>query len=166
MRLTIRTSSRFAAVLSLTLLCSACGAAPASLGTFKVNGKDATLHYATLFAMNPISGGMPRMRLVLSEDEPPKGADPDSATFAGALGTSLDLIVLKYDGKTWSNRSNCDFVHPGAKDGRGSSDINVCGLKDVVVKNGEFHARFVSGKPFMPITDTVALDLEVNAKMP
>lgn len=165
MRFTVRQPLPYAAVVSCALLFSACAESAPSLGTFNVNGKDAALHYATLVAMKPI-GDMPRMLLVLSEKEPPAGVDPNSATFTGALGTSLDMILLKYDGKTWSNRSNCEFVHPGAKNGRGSSDINVCGLQDVEVKNGEFHARLVSGKPFMPITDTVALDLEVNAKMP
>lgn len=155
-----------AASVGFALVVGACAASGPSLGSFKVNGQAAALHYATLVAM-PASGETPRMMLVLTENAPAPGADPSNASIDGALGAALDMILLKFDGKTWSNRSGCSYAHPAAKKkGHGWSSIETCGLGDVEVKDGQLHARLVSGTSTAPAEDAVALDLDVRAKMP
>jgi len=148
------------------LLVGACAASSPSLGSFKVNGQAAALHYATLVAMPP-SGETPRMMLVLSEKAPAAGTDPSNATIDGSLGAALDMILVKFDGTTWSNRSGCSWSHPAAKKkGHGWSSIETCGLTAAEVKDGQFHARLVSGTSNAPAEDAVALDLDVRARMP
>lgn len=156
----------WASLAGSALLVGACAAGGPSLGSFKVNGQQAALRYATLVAMPP-SGDTPRMMLVLSEKAPAAGADPSNATIDGSLGAALDMILVKFDGTTWSNRSGCSWSHPAAKKkGHGWSSIETCGLTAAEVKDGQFHARLVSGTSNAPAEDAVALDLDVRARMP
>lgn len=153
------------AAFSLSLLCSACGASPAGLGTFKVNGKDAHIGYAGLVAMKPMNG-LPRMILVLAEKAPSPGTDPAAASDAGMLGATLSAPILEYPDKGWSAPAGLSYLHPAATSPHGWCAGNNCMLKDVVVKEGEFSAHLVSTAPPAATGDSIALDLNLRIKMP
>ena len=165
MRIAHRSLLAAAALLSLSLLCAPCGAAQGNLGTFKVNGKDASLGYAGLVAMEPVDG-LPRMVLVLAEKAPAQGADAAAASDSGTLGPTISAPILKYADKGWSAPAGFSFLHPAAKNGHGWCAGDNCILKDVVVKDGEFRAHLVSTAPPATSGDTLAFDLNLRIKMP
>lgn len=163
MRIAHRPLLATAVVFSLSLLCSACGAAQSNLGTFKVNGKDASLGYAGLVAMSPVDGA-PRMILVVAEKAPAAGTDPAAASDSGSLGPSISAPILQMPGKGWEAIAGFSYLHPAAKNGHGWCAGDVCMLKDVVIKDGRFHAHLVS----TPATtgESVMLDVKLDIKMP
>jgi len=150
------------------LLVAACGASASSLGTFRVNDRDASLSSAVLVGMPP-SGGVQRMVLVLSEKAPPPGADPNITLLANpnAFGAAVTAVLLRFEGKDWSNTTGCDIAHSAAKSKHGNHlDANACKLTDVSVANGEFHAHLVTAPSAKDGEDTIAIDVKLNVKMP
>ena len=159
---------RLMTIAPLALLVAACGASAASLGTFKVNDKDANLSSAALVGMPAISGAG-RMVLVLSEKAPPAGTDANLTLIANpnAFGAAVTAVLLKLDGKDWSNTTGCDIAHPAAKSKHGNHlDANACKLTDVSVANGEFHAHLATGPSAKDGEDAIAIDVKLNVKMP
>jgi len=152
-------------VFSLALLCAACGAARANLGTFKVNGVDTPLGYAGLVAMPP-TGGMPRMVLVLSEKAPAPGADANMLSFTGGLGASVSAPIVQLPDKGWSAPAGFSYYHPSAKDKHGWCASTNCMLKDVVIEGGEFRAHLVSTAPPAASGESVVLDMNLHIRMP
>ena len=153
---------------TLALLATACSTSASSLGTFKVNDKDASLTSAVLVGMPP-SGTTPRMVLVLSEKAPATGVDPNTAMLANpnAFGAAVNVVLLKPDGEDWSNPVGCDIAHPAAKNKHGDHlDANACKLADVSVTNGEFHAHLATAPSAKDGDDTIVIDIKLNVKMP
>lgn len=153
---------------TLALLATACSASASSLGTFKVNDKDASLTSAVLVGMPP-SGTTPRMVLVLSEKAPEPGVDPNMATLANpnAFGAMVNVVLLKADGEDWSNPVGCDIVHPAAKNKHGDHlAADGCKLTDVSVTNGQFHAHLATTPSAKDGDDTIVIDIKLNVKMP
>lgn len=153
---------------TVTLLVAACTASASSLGTFKVNGKDANLSSATLVGMPP-SGNVPRMVLVLSEKAPPAGVDANVTLMANpnAFGAAVTAVLLKFDGKQWSNTTGCTIAHPATTSKHGNYlDANACKLTEVSVANGELHARLVTAPSSKDGSDAVAIDVKLSPKMP
>jgi hypothetical protein len=143
-------------------------ASASSLGTFKANGKDASLSSAVLVGMLP-SDSTPRMVLVLSEKAPPAGVDPNMAMLANpeAFGDAVSVVLLKYEGEDWSNPVGCNVVHRSAKKKHGDYlDANSCKLTDVSAANGEFHAHLVTTPSAKDGDDSIAIDVTLNLKMP
>ena len=165
MRIALRPMLATAAVFSLSVLCSACGAAQSNLGTFKVNGKDANLGYATLFGMDPMNG-VPRMVLVLSEKAPPAGADLAMLSYTGGLGASVSAPMLKYPDKGWTVPAGFDYFHPAAKNSRGWCALSNCVLKDAVIKDGQFRAHLVTTTAPAASGESIVLDVPLAIKMP
>jgi len=159
---------RLISIATLALLIAACSASASSLGTFKVNAKDASLSSAVLVGMPPTSG-VPRMVLVLSEKTPPPGADPNTTLLANpnAFGAAVTAVLLRFEGKDWSNTTGCDIAHSAAKNKHGNHlDANACKLTNVSVANGEFHAHLVTAPSAKDGEDTIAIDVKLNVKMP
>lgn len=157
-----------AMVTILTLLVAACGASASSRGTFRVNGKDASLSSAVLVGMPPTSN-VPRMVLVLSEKAPSPGADPNTTLLANpnAFGAAVTAVLLRFEGKNWSNTTGCDIAHSAAKSKHGNHlDANACKLTDVSVTNGEFHAHLATAPSAKDGEDAIVIDIKLNVKMP
>jgi len=153
---------------TLALLAAACSASASSPGSFKVNDKNASLSSAVLVGMPP-TGTTPRMVLVLSEKAPTPGVDPNMATIANpnAFGAAVNVVLVKPEGKDWSNPVGCDIAHPAAKNKHGDHlDANGCKLTDVSVTNGEFHAHLATAPSAKDGDDTIAIDIKLNVKMP
>jgi len=165
MRFPVHVSPLAAAVLSFALFGSGCGAAPASLGTFKVNGVDTPLGYAGLVAMPP-TNGTPRMVLVLAEKAPAPGADANMLSYTGGLGASVSGPIVQDPEKGWSAPAGFSYFHPSAKDHHGWCASTNCVLKDAVVKDGEFHAHLVSTAAPAATGESVVLDMNLRIRMP
>lgn len=153
---------------TLALLAAACSASASSLGTFKVNDKDASLSSAVLVGMPP-SGTTPRMVLVLSEKAPGPGEDANQAMIANpnAFGAAITVVLLKPEGKEWSNPVGCDVVNPAGKNKHGNHlDANGCKLTDVTVANGELHGHLATTPSAKDGDDSIAIDIPLNVKMP
>ena len=153
---------------TFALFAAACSASASSLGTFRVNDKDASLSSAVLVGMPP-SGTTPRMVLVLSEKAPPAGVDPNMAMLANpeAFGDAVSVMLLKYEGEDWSNPVGCNVVHHSAKKKHGDYlDASSCKLTDVSVANSEFHAHLVTTPSAKDGDDSIAIDVMLNVKMP
>ena len=157
-----------ALTMTVALLAAACNASASSLGSFKVNDKDASLSSAVLVGMPP-SGTTPRMVLVLSEKAPDPGVDPNLATLVNpnAFGAAVNVVLLKPEGEDWNNPVGCDIVHPAAKNKHGDHlDANGCKLTDVSVANGGFHAHLATAPSAKDGDDTITIDIKLNVKMP
>jgi hypothetical protein len=155
-------------IAPLALLIAACGASASSLGTFKVNDKEANLSSTVLVGMPPTSG-VARMVLVLSEKTPPAGVDPNTALIAdpNAFGAAVTAVLLKSEGEAWSNTTGCTLAHPASKSKHGNYlDASTCKLTDVSVTNGEFHAHLATPPSAKDGADTIAIDVKLNVKMP
>lgn len=153
---------------TLALLAAASGASASSLGTFRVNGKEAGLSSATLVGMPP-SSNVPRMVLVLSEKAPPAGVDPNTALIVNpnAFGAAVTAVLLKFDGKDWSNTTGCTIAHPATTSKHGNYlGADTCKLTEASVMNGELHARLVTTPAAKDGDDAITLDLELSVKMP
>lgn len=150
------------------LFVAACTASASSLGTFKVNGKDANLSSAVLVGMKPISGAS-RMVLVLSEKAPPAGVDPNTTLMANpdAFGAAVTAVLIKFESKDWSNTTGCTIAHPATTSKHGNYlDANACKLTEVSVVNGELHARLATAPSAKDGSDTIAIDVKLSPKMP
>lgn len=154
-----------AAVVSLSVLCSTCGATQPNLGTFKVNGKDASLGYAALVAMNPVEGA-PRVILVLAEQAPATGTDPAAASDSGSLGPSVSAPILDMSGQGWSAIAGFNYLHPAAKNGHGW-----CRRRYLHAQGCRGQGRSIqrsSGYNGSPATsgDSIVLDVPLKINMP
>ena len=159
---------RLMTIAPLALLVAACAASAGPLGAFKVNDYAAHLSSAVLVGMPPISGAG-RMVLVLSEKAPPAGADANTTLIANpnAFGAAVTAVLIKFDGKDWSNTTGCDVAHPASKSKHGNHlDANACTLTDVSVANGEFHAHLATAPATKDSEDAIAIDVRPNVKMP
>lgn len=153
---------------TFTLLVAACSASASSLGTFKVNDKAASLTSAVLVGMPPTSN-VPRMVLVLSEKAPPVGADPNLTLMANpnAFGAAVTAVLLKLEGKDWSNTTGCSIAHPASKNTHGNYlNASACKLTDIAVTNGEFHAHLATTPSAKDGEDAIMIDIKLNVKMP
>jgi hypothetical protein len=153
---------------TLALFAAACTASASSLGTFQVNGKDASLSSAVLVGMPP-ANGVPRMVLVLSEKAPPAGTDANAAMMENpnAFGAAVTAVLLKFEGESWSNTTGCSIAHPASKNKHGNYlGADACKLTDVSVANGEFHARLATAPSAKDGDDAIAIDVKLSPKMP
>jgi len=160
----MNTTSRFLAVLALVASsCAALAAAAAPVqGSFKANGKDATLTHVIAKKSEPYMG-QPVIQLVLSEKDASASKSPDFEAQMGHFGAAL-AVKLTHGADGW-NVIGTEFSHPALQHS-GASGTGIMKAKDVAVANGEVSGHLVTNEHADLFGEPIAIDLTFHVKQP
>jgi hypothetical protein len=157
----MNTTSRFLATAALVVSsCVAFAAAPSVQGSFKANGKDATLTYVLAKKSAPW-GDHPVIQLVLSEKDASASKRPDFEAQGAHFGAAL-VVTLTSDG--W-DVIGTEFAHPELKHS-GASGTGIVKVKDVTTSNGEITGHLVTNEHADLFGEPIVIDLTFHVKQP
>jgi hypothetical protein len=142
----------------------ACAAAAAPFeGHFKANGQDAKLAFLRAVKDDPWMN-KPTIRLVFSEKDASKDANPSMHAQFGKFGDALSVLIVPDEGDKW-DVIGTEFMHSALKHS-GASGTGLLHVTDVKIANGEISGHLTTKPGETLFDDKIDIDLSFHVKKP